>query len=129
MLWHRLLRALGFPRLGGHIEKSYLSSPPKHLDSMKKPKVYTKEFKVEAVLLAQKEGFTQTGRNLGVNANLLHKWKNQMEAAEENAQQAFPGKGHPQDEELARLRRELRQAQEDNEILKKAVGIFSIRPR
>lgn len=96
---------------------------------MTKRKTYTKEFKVEAVHLAQKTGFAQTGRNLGINPNLIHKWKNQLEAAEENGQQAFPGKGNPQDEELARLRRELRQAQEDNEILKKAVGIFSIRPR
>lgn len=95
---------------------------------MAQRKTYTKAFKIEAIGLAEKDGFAQTGRNLGINSNLIHKWKRDLEAAKENGQSAFPGKGNPHDEELARLRRELRQAKQDNEILKKAVGIFSIRP-
>lgn len=96
---------------------------------MTKRKTYTKEFKIEAVGLAEKNGYAQTGRNLGINPGLLHKWKNKLDQAEENGQRAFPGKGNAQDEEMARLRRELRQSKQDNEILKKAVGIFTSRPQ
>ena len=41
---------------------------------------------------------------------------------------AFPGNGKPKDPELARLQREYARLQEENEILKKAVGIFTARP-
>lgn len=90
---------------------------------------YTPEFKQEAVRLAEQNGYAQTARDLGVDRSLIRKWKNKLEAATENGQAAFPGKGTPQDAELAKLRRELRRAQEENEILKKAVGIFTNRPR
>ena len=45
------------------------------------------------------------------------------------ATRPFPGKGNPRDEELAKLQRELARVKEENEILKKAVGIFTNRPR
>lgn len=93
---------------------------------MPKRRSYTKEFKEQAVRLAEQNGYTQTGRDLGVDRSLIRKWKNKLET---NGQQAFPGKGHPQDEEVARLRRELKRVEEENTILKKAVGIFSSRPR
>lgn len=96
---------------------------------MSQRRSYTKEFKEEAVRLAQQNGYTQTGRDLGVDRSLIRKWKNKLDAAEENGTRAFPGRGNPQDEELARLRRELKRVEEENAILKKAVGIFSTRPR
>jgi transposase len=42
---------------------------------------------------------------------------------------AFPGQGHPQDEELARLRREVEVLRQEREVLKKAISIFSQIPR
>ena len=41
--------------------------------------------------------------------------------------QAFPGNGQrkERDEEVVRLKKELKQAQMENEILKKAVAIFT----
>jgi transposase-like protein len=44
------------------------------------------------------------------------RWKKE---AEQNGQRAFPGQGHPQDEELARLRRENEVLRQEREILKK----------
>lgn len=41
----------------------------------------------------------------------------------------FPGKGNPQDPELTALLKENARLREDNEILKKAVGIFTKLPR
>jgi len=90
---------------------------------------YSAEFKAEAVRLAEQNGVAQTSRDLGIHRSLLGSWKNKIAKATENGRRPFPGKGNPQDEELAKLRRHLRRAQEENEILKKAVGIFSIRPR
>ena len=63
----------------------------------------------------------------GPSANsMLRRWKQQLQ---ENGKKAFPGKGNPRDEELDRIQRENRRLKEENEILKKAVGIFSTRPR
>lgn len=87
---------------------------------------YTAEFKKEAVLLAERRGFTQTARDLGVDRSLIRKWKNHLE---EDGKRPFPGKGNPRDEEVARLQRELKRLEEENAILKKAVGIFSKSPR
>lgn len=93
---------------------------------MTKRRTYTKSFKEETVRLAEQQGYAQTGRDLGVNRTLIRKWKNKLD---EHGEQAFPGNGHPRDEELARLHRELSRVQEENQILKKAVGIFSKSPR
>ena len=90
---------------------------------------HTQEFKEEAVRLAEQNGYAQTARDLDVDRSLIRKWKNKLDTPLRDGEQAFPGKGHPRDEELTRLRRELARAKEENEILKKAVGIFSSRPR
>ena len=47
----------------------------------------------------------------------------------EEGERPFPGKGNPQDPELAALLKENARLREDNEILKKAVGIFTKLPR
>ena len=92
---------------------------------MTQRKSYTKEFKEQAVRLAQNNGFAQTGRDLGVHPSLIRTWKNRIA---ENGARAFPGKGNPRDEELAQVTRENARLREEVAILKKAVGIFSSRP-
>lgn len=83
---------------------------------------YTKEFKEEAVRLAKANGFTQTARDLDVHPNLLHSWRRKLE---HDGEKAFPGKGNPRDEDVARVERENARLREEVAILKKAVGIFS----
>ncbi len=87
-------------------------------------KQYSREFKLEAVRLVTEGGLSiaQASRDLGINDNLLSRWKKELE---QNSQRAFPGHGQPQDEELARLRRENEVLRREREILKKAVSIFS----
>ena len=87
---------------------------------------YTPEFKEEAVHLAESRGVSATSRDLGINPSLIHAWKRKMKA---KGTRAFPGKGNPRDAELAVLHRKLRRAEEENAILKKAVGILTTRPR
>ena len=57
-----------------------------------KRKIYTAEFKREAVSLITNHGYgvSEAARNLGLHANMLRKWKRHVEQAGENA---FPGNG------------------------------------
>ena len=63
-------------------------------------------------------------RELGISANLLHRWKQQLGT---RGKAAFPGKGHlpPDQEELRRLRQQLRDVTEERDILKKAIAVFT----
>jgi len=91
---------------------------------------FDREFKMEAVRLVTEEGraVSEIARNLGIHENLLHRWK---KLYLEDETYAFPGKGYlkPHDEELRRLKRELADVKEERDILKKALAIFSKRPR
>lgn len=85
---------------------------------------YTSEFKQEAVRLVIEEGYTtaEAARNLGVNANMLGRWKRESQEAD-----AFGGAGQLRQmkEELRRLRGENRRLQMEREILKKAAAFFA----
>ena len=89
-------------------------------------KVYTKEFKEEAVRLVQTSGkpIAQIARELGISDSAIHEWRKILA---EQGDDAFPGKGHQTalEEENRRLKRELERVQQERDILKKAVGIFS----
>ncbi len=90
-------------------------------------KSYTEEFKREAVALAEKSGNkSQVARDLGIHISLLQKWEQKIN---NNPDRPFPGKGNPQDMEMALLKKENARLKEEVEILKKAVGIFSSRPQ
>lgn len=90
-------------------------------------RVFTQEFKREAVRLAQERGnLSATARDLGVCPTVLQRWKKALQAAPANP---FPGHGNPVDAELSRLKRENARLQEEVAILKKAVGIFTSPPR
>lgn len=85
-------------------------------------RVFTEQFKREAVRLAKESGnLSATARNLGVCQTVLQRWK---KAEQENKPNPFPGQGNPSDPELTRLQRENARLQEEVDILKKAVGIF-----
>jgi transposase len=94
---------------------------------MQPRRVFTEEFKRDAVRLAKERGNTaEVARDLGIHEGLLSRWKKRLEAAPERP---FPGKGNPLDADLALLKRENARLKEENEILKKAVGIFTVRPQ
>ena len=95
-----------------------------------KRKTYTAEFKQEAVRLIteQRYGVAETARNLGVNVNMLRRWKQEYTT---NAAAAFPGNGHlsPAQDELRHLREENKRLKMEREILKKAMRFFVNEPR
>jgi transposase len=91
-----------------------------------KRKTYTAEFKHEAVRLVTEQGYgvSEAARNLGLNINMLRRWKRELS---ERANGAFPGKGHlpPAQEELHRLRDEVKRLRMERDILKKAAIFFA----
>jgi transposase-like protein len=93
----------------------------------KERRVYTEAFKAEAVSLAEKreQPVRQIALDLGLNENVLYRWIQRSKAAANDQLPAFPGRGRPRDEELARLRKENRSLRMANEILKKAAVIFA----
>ena len=92
----------------------------------KDQKVYTQEFKEEAVRLARTSGksIVQVARELGISDTSIHQWRKELS---EHGKEAFPGSGHqtPLEEENRRLKRELERVQQERDILKKVVNIFS----
>ena len=61
---------------------------------MSKRRVFTREFKVEAVSLVTRQGlsFAEAARRLEIGQNLLRKWRDQL--AEEGSK-AFAAKSQP----------------------------------
>jgi transposase len=98
------------------------------MEEKRERKVYDRQFKIDAVSLVTKAGrkVREVAQELGIDANTLYHWKKEFL---KEGEEAFPGKGNltAQEEEIRRLRRELKQAEEDREILKKALGYFSRR--
>ena len=87
-------------------------------------RVFTDEFKREAVRLAVERGnVSETARQLGLDESVLSRWKRRWVQANkaELLLPAFPGSGNARDAEVARLKRENARLHEENEILKKAV--------
>jgi transposase len=94
-----------------------------------KPRVYTAEFKREAVRLLETSGKSgaQIAQELGISDGSLYTWRKQLA---EQGEVAFPVKGHqtPADEELRQLRAENERLKMERDILKKAIVIFSQPP-
>ena len=94
-----------------------------------KRKTYTAEFKREAVRLitAQRYRVAETARNLGMNVNMLRRWKQEYTA---NTQAAFPGNGRltPDQEALRQLRDEVKRLRMERDMLTKAMRFFVNEP-
>ena len=83
---------------------------------------HSEEFKREAVALVTEQGYklAEAARSVGVNANLLGKWRDRF--AEEAAGTRLTG---DEREELKQLRKENRLLKMEKEILKKASQYFA----
>lgn len=91
---------------------------------------YDREFKVNSVKLYQSstKGKSQIARDLGVSKSAFSRWVQEIE--KEGESKAFPGEGKIKAnyEEVYKLKRELAEAIQERDILKKALAIFSQRP-
>ena len=92
-----------------------------------KRRTFTLEFKQQAVELALANGdILQTARDLGIDQSNLRKW---IRKFQQDGIHAFPGSANPRDKELAELKKRLYNLEQENAILKKAIGIFAARSR
>ena len=68
----------------------------------------------------------EVAKDLGIRPELIRRWRREYEQYNKGS---FSGHGNanltPEQKEIARLKRDLRDAQEERDILKKAVRIFS----
>jgi transposase len=96
------------------------------IDMNKKPqkprknRIYSTEFKQEAIRLAGELGVTAAARQLGIPMSNVDKWKSGI---------AIKAATSPRERELLeenkKLKRELERSEAVNEILKKTAAIFS----
>lgn len=89
-------------------------------------KRFDKEYKIEVVKQVKEFGRSvpDIARELGIHVNTIYKWLKEYDAIGSNA---FPGSGNlrPEDEEVRRLKKELADLREENQILKKAAAFFA----
>ncbi|GMQ83563.1 MAG: hypothetical protein BMS9Abin06_0298 [Gammaproteobacteria bacterium] len=85
-------------------------------------KQYTEDFKRDAVALVTEQGYkvAEAARSLGLNANMLSRWKLEFED-----QDSGKSLNTGEREELMRLREENRKLRMEKEILKKASAYFA----
>jgi transposase len=100
---------------------------------MKQRRKYDQQFKDDAVrlLINGDKTLKEVGENLGVDRSCLARWRNQYlkGVTGEGEKPMEAGKnGSELEKENRRLRKELAEAVQHREILKKAVGIFSRDP-
>ena len=97
-----------------------------------KRKKYSEEFKRDAVALSYKseKSMTEIADDLGIHRSVLVRWRKEFD---EHGDNAFPGNGlrklSPTEEENLRLKKELADIKEERDILKKAMHIFSRKPK
>lgn len=85
-------------------------------------RIYTKEFKEEAVKLVLEQNYTvqEAARSLGITGKILYNWKKKYE--EEQSGDVLT---KVERSELIRLRKENKRLQMEREILKKASAFFA----
>ena len=79
---------------------------------------YDDQFKADAVRLVEngQRSVPDVARSLGISTNLLYRWRDLAQA----------GKGQLANQtELTQLREQLRRTEQERDILKKALSIFS----
>ncbi len=94
----------------------------------RKFRYYSKEFKLEALELLNnsEKSAAQLERELGITKGLLLKWRARYQVKRGDGQKELaPSDLASAQAEIRRLRRELAIAEQERDILKKAVRIFS----
>jgi transposase len=89
---------------------------------MTKRKNYSKEFKLDAISLVLEQGYTriEAARSLEINTNMLGRWIKEHQTDDDG--QAFRGNGKlsPEQEEIRKLKAQVKQLELEKKILKEA---------
>ena len=92
---------------------------------MARRKRFSAEFKRQALRRANEPGMTDTlvCEEIGVTTRQLRRWRDAVK--EHGEADAFPGHGKARDEEVARLKRELKKVTAERDFLKQAARYFA----
>jgi len=89
-------------------------------------KKYSKEFKLDAVSLVLDQSYSrvEAARSLGLNSNMLGRWVSEHQT---DGGQSFRGNGKltPEQEEIRKLKSQVKSLEMEKEILKKATVFFA----
>lgn len=93
---------------------------------MSKNRRYTKEFKLEVLAMAAsgEKGISELASDLGINANLIYRWRQRYQI-DEKTEELRPSSERQLLAENRRLHRALEIAEQERDVLKKAIQIFS----
>jgi len=100
--------------------------------SVQQRRKYDPDFKRNAVRLTEEPGRTVAGvaENLGISKDLLYRWRRERRY---NNEIAFPGNGREaltsEQQKIKELEKQLKNAEMERDILKKAMAIFSRTPK
>jgi len=91
---------------------------------MSKRRKYSPEFKRRAVEQTRQPGIScaRIARELGIGPGLLTRW---VREAGVEGRYAFGGTGHPRNEEVVRLKRELARVKKERDFLREAATFFA----
>ena len=92
---------------------------------MARRKRYSAEFKRQALRRANEPGMTDAlvCEEVGVSTRQLRRWRDAVQ--EHGEAEAFPGHGKARDQEVARLKRELKKITEERDFLQEAARYFA----
>jgi transposase len=89
-------------------------------------KKYSKEFKLDAINLVLEQNYTKSAasKSLGINSNILGRW---IKEHEQDDVHTFRGndKLTPEQEEIRRLKSQVKMLEMEKDILKKATVFFA----
>lgn len=95
---------------------------------MSKQQQHDKDFKINAVKYIEEHPdltLEQCAKNLGIGLSTLSRWRQQYRTNDGDVPTRGSGNYQSDDKkEIARLKRELRDAQDALDVLKKAIGIL-----
>jgi len=95
-------------------------------------RTYDAEFKRNAVRMIEESGrpASEVAESLGIGVDLIYRWRRELRRPDHVA---FPGQGKQgltdDQRRIKELEKQLRDAELDRDILKKALAIFSKAPR
>lgn len=93
-------------------------------------KRYTNEERREALKLAEEIGAATAARRLGINVDTLYGWRGRAKERAVALEAAVGGRSEGElVAEIEELRKQLKQARQDVEILQEALGFFAKRRR
>jgi transposase len=85
---------------------------------------YDPEFKADVLKMVESgRPVHEIAQSLGIKENLIYQWRIRSKAAK--FEEDFHSEGNDLSEENERLKAELRKVEQERDILKKALGIFS----